>query len=115
MYCPATTHDGHWEAKSLPGELVIVESSEISLPPTIRSENTLRLISRPLESYREQGAVYLVSTSTETDKYFNDPARFANQVAAFKSILQSAKIVAIFPPIKGERPGPTWQVLRLVK
>lgn len=98
-----------------PDELVIVESSAILLPPKVRSENTLRLISQPVEAYREKGAVYLVSTSTETEKYFNDPARFASQVAAYKAILQSTKIVAMFPPIKGVRPGPTWQVLRLVK
>ncbi|HUL72094.1 MAG TPA: phospholipid carrier-dependent glycosyltransferase [Vicinamibacterales bacterium] len=98
-----------------PGELVVIESTEMKLPPTIRSENTLRLISEPLESYRSRGVVYLVSSSTETDKYFNDPARFAHQVAAYKEMLHAATIVNMVPPIKGERPGPTWQVLKLNK
>jgi len=96
-----------------PGELVVIESTEMKLPPTIRSENTLRLISEPIEAYRARGAVYLVSSSTETDKYFNDPASFPRQVAAYEALVRAATIVNLVTPVKGQRPGPTWQVLKL--
>jgi 4-amino-4-deoxy-L-arabinose transferase-like glycosyltransferase len=98
-----------------PGELVIIESTEMKLPPTIRSENTLRLIGEPLEAYRARGAAYLVSSSTETDKYFNEPGRFPTQVEAYKALLRATTIVNIVQPVKGQRPGPTWQVLKLNK
>ena len=96
-----------------PGEFVVIESNAMTLPPSVHSANTLRLISQPLDAYREQGVTYLVSTSTETDKYFGDPSRFPGQVAAYKALLQGTKIVTIVPSIKGERPGPTWQVLKI--
>ncbi len=96
-----------------PGELVVLESNAILLPPAIKSENTLRLISEPIEAYREKGAVYLVSTSTETDKYFSDPVRFARQVSEYKALLQATHIVMIVPEVKGQRPGPTWQILKV--
>ncbi|MFI5177436.1 MAG: ArnT family glycosyltransferase [Vicinamibacterales bacterium] len=98
-----------------PGELVIIESTEMKLPPAITSENTLRLIGEPLDAYRARGAAYLVSSSTETDKYFNDPARFPSQVAAYKALLHATTIVTMVQPVKGQRPGPTWQVLKVNK
>jgi hypothetical protein len=105
---------GQWLVEHVkPGELVVVESMALTLPPTIRSENTLRLISQPFESYRDRGVVYLVSSSTETDKYFNNPAQYPGQLAAFKTILQSTHLEARFAPIKDDRPGPVWQVLRI--
>ncbi len=97
-----------------PGETVVIESSAIALPPSIRSGNTLRLISEPIEVYREKGVTYLVSTSTETDKYFKQPERFPNQVAGYKALLQGTTIATIVSPSK-DRPGPTWQVLRVNK
>lgn len=97
-----------------PGETVMIESSAIALPPAIHSGNTLRLISEPIEVYREKGVTYLVSTSTETDKYFKQPERFPNQVAGYKALLQGTTIATIVSPSK-DRPGPTWQVLRVNK
>ena len=96
-----------------PGEFVVLESSAITLPPKVKSENTLRLITEPLDAYRAKGATYLVSTSAETDKYFNAPGRFPGQIAKYKALLEATHIVMIFSPIKGERPGPTWQVLKV--
>ena len=96
-----------------PGELVVVESMAMTLPPTVRSENTLRLISEPFEVYRDKGVVYLVSSSTETDKYFGNPTQYPGQLAAYRALLQSTRLATRFAPIKDERPGPTWQVLRI--
>ena len=98
-----------------PGELVVIESMAMTLPPTVRAENALRLISEPFEAYRDKGVVYLVSTSTETEKYFNNPAQYPGQLAAYKVLLQSTHLATRFAPIKDERPGPTWQVLRIVR
>jgi len=98
-----------------PGELVIIESMAMTLPPTVRSENTLRLISESLEFYKDKGAVYLVSSSIETDKYFVNPAQYPGQLAAYKALLQNTHLATRFAPIKDERPGPTWQVLRIDK
>jgi len=97
-----------------PGETVVIESNAIMLPPSVHSSNTLRLISEPIDVYRDQGVTYLVSTSTETDKYFKQPDRFPNQVAGYKALLQGTTIAMIVSPNK-DRPGPTWQVLRVNK
>jgi hypothetical protein len=96
-----------------PGELVVIESMAMTLPPTVRAENTLRLVSAPFEAYRDKGVVYLVTTSTETEKYFNNPAQYPGQLAAYKALLQSTQLATRVAPIKDERPGPTWQVLRI--
>jgi 4-amino-4-deoxy-L-arabinose transferase-like glycosyltransferase len=98
-----------------PGELVVIESMAMTLPPTVRAENTLRLISEPFEAYRDKGVAYLVSSSTETDRYFGNPAQYPGQLAAYKVLLQSTRLATRFAPIKDERPGPTWQVLRIEK
>jgi len=98
-----------------PGELVVIESMAMTLPPTVRAENTLRLVSAPFEAYRDKGVVYLVTTSTETEKYFNNPAQYPGQLAAYKALLQSTQLATRVAPIKDERPGPTWQVLKIVK
>jgi 4-amino-4-deoxy-L-arabinose transferase-like glycosyltransferase len=97
-----------------PDESVMIESSAIALPPTVRAANTLRLISEPIDAYREKGVTYLVSTSSETDKYFRQPDRFPNQVASYKALLQGTTIAMTFSPTK-DRPGPTWQILRVNK
>ncbi|HKW01147.1 MAG TPA: glycosyltransferase family 39 protein [Vicinamibacterales bacterium] len=98
-----------------PGEFVVIESMAMTLPPAVHAENTLRLISEPLEAYRNKGVTYLVSSSTETDKYFGNPAQYPGQLAAYKVLLQSTRLATRFAPIKDERPGPTWQVLRIEK
>jgi hypothetical protein len=56
--------------------------------------------------------VYLVSSGTETDKYFRDPNRFAGQVIAFNALMRSTDMVKVFPT-SAEHPGPTLRILRV--
>ena len=55
----------------------------------IPHERVYRLIVHPLAQYRSNGTVYLVASSAEYDKYFNDPNRFAREIADYNEICSS--------------------------
>jgi len=90
-------------------EPVVVESDWIHLPPVLKSGNTNSLIGAPIEAYRAQGAVYLVTCSCETEKYFDRPEQHPAEVAAYKRIYAATDVVAAF-----SRPGEsTFTILRI--
>ncbi len=71
-----------------------------------------RLIDHPLEHYRSDGAVYLIAVSWTSEGYFADPARFAEEVAAYNAIYGSTELVQTFTP-SPNHPGPTIRVMRI--
>ncbi len=72
------------------------------------------LIDHPLEHYRNDGAIYLVAVSWTSEGYFADPARFAEQVAAYHTIYGSTELVKEFSP-SPDHPGPTIRVMRVTR
>jgi hypothetical protein len=94
-----------------------MEGAVARLPPrTHRVGETLRLIMKTVDQYREDGTVYLVSSSSQTDKYFKagDPSRVAGEIAAYNQIFRQTQAVQVFSP-SAEHPGPTIRILRIAR
>ena len=68
------------------------------LPPKYQSERVVRLITYPLAHYRTDGTAYLVASAGEYDKYFNDPARFSQQINEYNEIFKGTELVETFAP-----------------
>lgn len=88
---------------------VQIESAVIQLPPDYHWTTVLRLVSHSLDQYREEGTTYLVTTSTESDKYTSQPARYGAQLVQYRALLDGTTVVATF----SEAHDATWTVLRL--
>jgi 4-amino-4-deoxy-L-arabinose transferase-like glycosyltransferase len=105
---------GQWlTANVKPKERIVFEAA-LQLPPRFQHERVLRLIASPLAQYRSDGTVYLVASSTEYDKYFNEPERFAHQVTEYNELFKATELVATFTP-SADHPGATIRVMRLVR
>ena len=105
---------GRWlTANVKPNERIVFEAA-LQLPPRFKHERVLRLIAYPLAQYRSDGTVYLVASSAEYDKFFNDAARFARQITEYNELFQATELVMTFNP-SAEHPGATIRVMRLVK
>jgi hypothetical protein len=105
---------GRWlTANVQPNERVVFEAA-LQLPPRLKHERVLRLITYPLAQYRSDGTVYLVASSAEYDKYFNEPARFARQVTDYNELFKATDLVMTFNP-SADHPGATIRVMKLVR
>ncbi len=86
-----------WIVREVPrGQLVFVEAAAVALPPTIKAYFVHRLVDRPLETYKQQGGMYLVTTAAETDQYFTGPAANPAQAAAYRELVARTEPVATF-------------------
>jgi MFS family permease len=100
-----------------PHEPIVIEGYVARLPPNrFRAGETLSLIRKSIDQYRQDGTVYLVASSSEYDKVFKaaDPARVANQITLYNGIFRETQTVQIFAP-SAEHPGPTIRIMRIVK
>jgi hypothetical protein len=101
---------GAWIAQHIPrAEPVVLETRNHTLRlPQQRFDvrDVDRLSGHPLEHYRTDGAVYLIAVSWTSEGYFADPARFAEEVAAYNTLFQSTEPVQSFSP-SPDHPGPT--------
>ena len=105
---------GDWlTANVKPDERVVFEAA-LQLPPKIKQERVLRLNVYPLAQYRSDGTVYLVASSTEYEKYFNDPVRFARFVTEYNELFKATDLVMTVSP-SAEHPGATLRVMKLVR
>ncbi|HYN09154.1 MAG TPA: glycosyltransferase family 39 protein [Vicinamibacterales bacterium] len=98
-------------------EPIVMEGAVARLPPrTHRVGETLRLIMKTVDQYRADGTVYLVSSSSETDKYFKagDPSRVSGEIVAYNRIFRETQAVQVFTP-SAQHPGPTIRILKIVK
>jgi hypothetical protein len=68
-----------------------------------------RLINRSVQSYRDDGVQYLVVSSLAYDRF---PPEH-NQTRSYQKLFALCPMVAEFPGIPGQRPGPTIRVLRV--
>jgi hypothetical protein len=94
-------------------EPVVVESYAVRLPLSIRSTSVARLIDRPVDGYRADGATYLVARMDVADAYLHDPRRFPEEAAAYQALLASVEVAARFAGENGR--GPAFAVLRVTR
>jgi hypothetical protein len=87
---------------------VVIESMWVRLPPEFQSRNELRLTSRRPEAYREEGAVYLVST--QMDDALRDPR--GRETAFYTALLSQYFVVETFSPGGGQLDGPHITILK---
>lgn len=94
------------------GQPVVVEAAALLLPPSISVVRVNRLVDQPLSAYMEQGAVYLVTTSGETDPYFARPDAHARELDAYRQLVARTEPVATFLP-GAEALGPRISIMRV--
>jgi len=94
------------------GQLVFVEAAAVALPPAIKAYFVHRLVDRPFETYKEQGGMYLVTTSAETDPYFTGPAANPAQAAAYRELVARTEPAVTFLP-DANTLGPRISILRV--
>lgn len=86
-----------------------VESAVIQLPPDYHWTTVLRLVSHTLDEYRAQGTQYLVTSSTESDRYTAQPGRYGAQLLQYRALLDGTTVVATFSAPHDA----TWTILKL--
>ena len=100
-----------------PSEPIVIEGYVARLPPgRFRSTETLSLIRKSIDQYRNDGTVYLVASSSEYDKIFKaaDPARVSSEIATYNAIFRETQTLQIFAP-STEHPGPTIRIMKIVR
>jgi len=94
------------------GQPVVVEAAALLLPPSISVVRVNRLVDQPLSAYVEQGAVYLVTTSGETDPYFARPDAHVRELDAYRQLVARTEPVATFLP-GADALGPRISIMRV--
>ena len=85
-----------WIQENLPpGKKIVIDDPRIRLPPAFPTVTNTRLVYESLESYAQQGVVYLVTSSMQTDRYFNDPAAHPGEVAGWNRIFASTEMLKV--------------------
>lgn len=102
-----------WIVRELPkGGLVFVEAAAVALPPAIKAYFVGRLVDRPLESYREQGGMFLVTTAAETDPYFAGPSADPAKAAAYRDLVARTEPAVTFQA-DANTLGPRISIMRI--
>ena len=94
------------------GDRVVIEASLTHLPPQFVVTRTNSLVARSVEQYQAEAVTYLIASSALSDRYYADPATYADALAAHRTLLALATPVATFVP-DGRHPGATITVLRV--
>jgi 4-amino-4-deoxy-L-arabinose transferase-like glycosyltransferase len=107
---------GAWIARTIRrDEPVVLETRNhtLRLPQLhFRAREVDRLIDHPIAQYRTDGVVYVIAVSWTSEAYFADPARHAEEVAAYAAIDGSTEPVQTFTPAP-DHPGPVVRILRI--
>jgi 4-amino-4-deoxy-L-arabinose transferase-like glycosyltransferase len=104
---------GKWIQEHVRPDERIVYELAIQLPPKFQHEQVNRLIA-DLPRHRQEGAVYLVASSSEYQKYFDDPVNFGAQVAAYNDLFRTTETVQVFTPT-ADHPGATVRIMKIVR
>jgi 4-amino-4-deoxy-L-arabinose transferase-like glycosyltransferase len=94
------------------GDRIVVEASPVHLPPRFLLTRTTSLIARTTEDYQREGVTYLIANSTQSSRYYADPATHVDNIAAHRTLLALTHPVATFVP-DAYHPGPTITILRV--
>jgi len=102
-----------WIVREVPkGQVIFVEAAAVALPPAIKAYFIHRLVDRPLETYKQQGGMYLVTTAAETDPYFTGPTADPAKAAAYRDLVARTEPAATFLPDANTH-GPRISILRI--
>jgi 4-amino-4-deoxy-L-arabinose transferase-like glycosyltransferase len=103
------TQAAQWILENVrPDEPLEIEAEAVRLPPRFHADNTNRLIRESVDGYRREGTVYLIGSSTESDRY-NSRSR---EYAEYQTLLKTTQVVMIFPQ-SADHPGPTITIMRI--
>lgn len=103
-----------WIQLNLPrGKLIIIDEPRILLRPEFPAQYSPRLLSESLESYRNRGVVYLVTSSQQTDRYFSEPTRYPAEVAGWNRVYASTDLVQVVRPTRDHPSGSIITVLKI--
>ena len=104
-----------WFAATVPAGTVVGSEWYTGLywSKTIRLIEEPSLALKPVEYFRDAGAEYLVASSDVYDRFFKEPERYAETVAAYERIFSTLPLIQEFRPDPWRRPGPAIQVFRL--
>jgi 4-amino-4-deoxy-L-arabinose transferase-like glycosyltransferase len=68
---------------------------------------------KPLSYFQDQGAKYLVTSSNVYDRFFAEPDKYPEYVAAYENIFSTLPLVHEFTPDPWRRPGPLIRIYAL--
>lgn len=95
-----------------PADRIVIESHAFRLPPGFNADYENSLISKSVDTFRDEGAMYFVMSSNETSK-FPTRAQFPAQVDAYDALLGATFQVERFSPGPGMQNGSTLTILKL--
>jgi 4-amino-4-deoxy-L-arabinose transferase-like glycosyltransferase len=105
------THE--WARSHIPpAAKVIVETSEVRLPPGYRVETVKQLRLKPFEEYVKAGAEYLIASSQVYGPYLDAPEKFPAEYGDYIRLFGQAGEVARFTP-SNQHPGPEIRILKV--
>jgi 4-amino-4-deoxy-L-arabinose transferase-like glycosyltransferase len=103
-----------WIQENIPkGKLILIDEPRIRLPPAFPMLTNTRLLYEPLEKYREQGVVYIVTSSQQTSGIFDDPKAHAREYAGWQQIFSATDMLKVINPVKDVNPGSTITILKI--
>jgi 4-amino-4-deoxy-L-arabinose transferase-like glycosyltransferase len=101
------------QANVPPGKLILIDEPRIRLPPAYPMLTNTRLIYEPLEKYRDQGVAYIVTSSQQTDRIFQDPKAHPGEYADWQKLFAATEMVKVIQPVKDVIPGSTITILKI--
>jgi len=103
-----------WIQANIPaGKLILMDDPRIRLPPAFPRLTNTRLTYEPLEKYRDQGVAYIVTSSQQTDRIFQDPNGHRDEYLYWQKLLASAEMMKVVNPVKDVIPGSTITILKM--
>ena len=106
-----------WLLATVPkGSRITMESRQILLPDTYRTQYLGQLRMKPFDSFVADGVQYLVASSQCYGPYLNDaaggPQKYPNEYADYMKIFSQTEELARFTP-SADHPGPELRILKI--
>jgi 4-amino-4-deoxy-L-arabinose transferase-like glycosyltransferase len=94
------------------GSRVTIETRELRLPDSYRTDHVRQLRDKPLEAYAAGGVNYLVASSQCYGPFLSEPARYPREYADYMRLFREAPELARFTPSR-DHPGPELRILQV--
>ncbi|MBK7199603.1 MAG: glycosyltransferase family 39 protein [Anaerolineae bacterium] len=106
-----------WFAEHVPAQTVVGSEWYTGLfwSATIKLEEVPTLGRSTPEYFRERGARFVVGSSDIYDRFYAEPARYADVIAAYERFWRELPLVIELKPDPWRRPGPTIRILRVTR
>ena len=104
-----------WFSQQTPAQTVVGSEWYTGLywSTTIKLEETPTLGRSTPEYFRERGARFVVASSEMYDRFYAEPERYADFIAAYERFWRELPLVIELTPDPWRRPGPTIRILRV--